>query len=143
MEILAPLTDNPNASVDTPLYYAVSNGDLGMVKFLAPLSHHPNSEGDDGYPMNIAAMRGYLEIVKYFAGLKDSQDFINVVDSQDGDTPLHSAAYYGHLDILKFLLPLSENPNYRNKIGETPIDTARKKQHGNVVKFLENYNKEQ
>ena len=81
--------------------------------------------------------------LKYFAGLKDSKDFINVVDSEDGDTPLHSAAYYGHLDILKFLLPLSENPNYRNKIGETPIDTARKKQHGNVVKFLENYNKKQ
>ena len=115
---------------------------IDTVKLLTPLSRRLNHVGDDGPLMNAAAVHGRLEIVKYFAGLKASKDFINEVN-EEGGTPIHSAAEFGYLDIVKFLVPLSENTNYPNKNGETPIDLARKNKHENIVTFLENCYKKQ
>ena len=45
VKILAPLTDNPNASDEdgqTPMYWAAHKGHTKIVKILTPLTNNPN-----------------------------------------------------------------------------------------------------
>ena len=71
VKILAPLTDNPNASSnngETPIYWAACNGHTEIVKILAPLTDNPNAPDYLGEtPIFRAAQNGYTEIVKILA----------------------------------------------------------------------------
>ena len=51
VQILAPLTENPNAANVfgiTPIYQAVPKGHIEIVKILAPLTKNPNAPDDVG-----------------------------------------------------------------------------------------------
>ena len=51
VEILAPLTDNPNAPDENgraPIYWAALNGHKEIVKILAPLTDNPNAPDEEG-----------------------------------------------------------------------------------------------
>ena len=51
VKILAPLTDNPNASdVEriTPIHFAAHHGHTEIVKILAPWTNNPNAPNNDG-----------------------------------------------------------------------------------------------
>ena len=50
-------------------------------------------------------------------------DLIHATDT-DGDQPLHNAARGGHTDVVQFLLLEGADPCSRNKMGETPRQTA-------------------
>ena len=112
LKILAPLTDNPNAT----------NTD------------NPNAQNDFGdTPIHRAAVNGHTEIVKIMAPLTDNPNAPNNV----GDTPIFRAAIHGHTNIVKFLAPLTDNPNSPDDgYGPTPLDIAEIKGHKKIVKIL-------
>ena len=76
VEILAPLTDNPNAPDEygrTPIYCAAKSGHTEIVKIMAPLTDNPNSTDKNGQsPIFWAAHNGHTEIVKILAPLTDN-----------------------------------------------------------------------
>ena len=76
VKILAPLTDNPNASKEfggTPIYWAAIRGFTEIVKSLVPLTDNPNAPNILGKtPIYVAARNGHIEIVKILAPLTDN-----------------------------------------------------------------------
>ena len=64
VQILAPLTENPNAPNAfglTPIQKAAFHGNSEIVKILAPLSKNPNSPNPYGStPIHRAALKGEL-----------------------------------------------------------------------------------
>ena len=105
VEILAPLTDNPNAPDENgraPIYWAAKSGHTEIVKIMAPLTDNPNSTDKNGQsPIFWAAHNGHTEIVKILAPLTDNP---NAPDKY-GKTPIYWAAYHGHSEIVKILTP--------------------------------------
>eukprot|EP00413_Alexandrium_margalefii_P002102 CAMPEP_0204514086 /NCGR_PEP_ID=MMETSP0661-20131031/1870_1 /ASSEMBLY_ACC=CAM_ASM_000606 /TAXON_ID=109239 /ORGANISM="Alexandrium margalefi, Strain AMGDE01CS-322" /LENGTH=65 /DNA_ID=CAMNT_0051519311 /DNA_START=1 /DNA_END=198 /DNA_ORIENTATION=+ len=53
-----------------------------------------------------------------------------------GDTALHDAAGSGHVDVVAMLMEHRANPAQASEDGETPIDKATKKGHGDTVGVL-------
>ena len=81
VKILAPLTDNINASDEkgeTLLSEAVYCGLTEIVKILAPLTDNPNAPNNIGEtPIYRAACNGYTEIVKILSPLTDNPNTQN------------------------------------------------------------------
>ena len=136
VNILAPLTDNPNAPDEdgkTPIYWAALNGHTDIIKILTPMTSNPNFSTVYGVtPIRNAARKGHTEIVQILASLTDNVN----VPSNLGFTPIFWAAFYGHIEVIKVLAPLTENANSPNNSRETPIYWAAKHGHTEIVKFL-------
>ena len=72
-----------------PIYFAVINGHLEIVKYLAGLAKNPNASTQNGLtPIHTAAHYGHLEIVKFLADLPGAPNSKN----NTGITPIHNAA---------------------------------------------------
>lgn len=69
-------------------------------------------------PLQIAALNGYGEIVKFLIDAGCNLDCVNY----DKDTPLLDAVDNGHLDVVKLLLDAGVNPRKANVNGEEPLD---------------------
>ena len=113
VKILAPLTDNPNASDvegNTPIYTAAIFGHTEIVNILAPLTNVPNAPVKNGWtPIYWAARNGHTEVVRILASM--TTDYLNTPD-KDGWTPICWAAYGQHTEIVKILTHLvAGNPN--------------------------------
>ena len=136
VQILAPLTENPNArngSGSTPIHWAAQFGHTEIVKILAPLTANPNAP--DNYkqtPIFHAASNGNKEIVKILAPLTDNPNASDNIKQ----SPIYWAARNGHTEIVKILAPLTDNPNAPNTIDETPIYWAARNRHAEIVKIL-------
>ena len=136
VKILAPLTDNPNASdVEriTPIHFAAHHGHTEIVKILAPLTNTPNAPGKYGFtPICIAALHGHSEIVKILAPLTNTPNAppVNQV------TPISFARAGGHTQVVKILASLTENPNASNSDGQTPIHEATLNGQTEMVKII-------
>ena len=105
LKILAPLTDNPNATnkyiENTPIYMCAINGHLEIAKILVPLTENPNAPNIFGKtPIFRAAMHGHTNIVKFLAPLTDNP---NSPADEYGPTPLEIAEIKGHKKIVKIL----------------------------------------
>jgi ankyrin repeat protein len=80
-------------------------------------------DGATELPATSAILYRNMNIVRM---LVDRQaDLIHATDS-DGDQPLHNAARGGHTDVVQFLLLEGADPCKKNKLGETPRQTAGK-----------------
>ena len=89
VEILAPLTDNPNAPNklgDTPIHVAACNGSLEIVKILAPLTDNPNAPNSS-----------------YFLEYKNSRKMQPTDPTKWGVTPIYNARLGNHPEIVKIL----------------------------------------
>ncbi|XP_051154847.1 putative ankyrin repeat protein RF_0381 [Leptopilina boulardi] len=146
----------------TPLYYAVREGHLKVVKFLMKngaknvltykqffdvigkcieigrmdILEFLNIKEYISIPMlYIAASNDRWEILEYLieCGVQINTDF-------DLDTPLHGAAEYGHIDIVKYLIESGySNNNVKNSNNKTALDLALLNNQLDVVKyFIEN-----
>ena len=62
-------------------------------------------------------------------------DLIHATDA-DGDQPLHNAARGGHTDVVQFLLLEGADPCSRNKLGETPMQTAGEEIEPGILEAL-------
>ena len=73
VEILAPLTDNPNAASnagDTPIHLAAKFGPTEIVKILSLITDNPNAPDKDGEtPIYLAEVLGRSQITQILAPL--------------------------------------------------------------------------
>ena len=103
----------------TPIHRAVANGDLEMVKILAPLIDNPNAPDRYGEtPIYFAVSEGYTEIVRILSPLAENPNAPN----KYGDTPIKLAKRNGFTEIVGILDPLIEknvNINQVNSIAES------------------------
>ena len=139
VNILAPLTDNPNAPDEdgkTPIYWAALNGHTDIIKILAPLTDNPNAPNMYGVtPIRNAARNGHAEIVQTLVSFTDNVN----VRSNLGYTPIFWAAYYGHTEIVKILIPLTRNPNAPIKKGGTPSSVAKNEEIREILEYRKQY----
>ncbi|GMO21325.1 MAG: ankyrin repeat domain-containing protein [Spirochaetaceae bacterium] len=104
----------------TPLRYAVNNGNWEAAKFLTDQGSNVFSVAMDGRtPADVAFSYGNKDAVRALFGGKS----VSATD-QSGNTPLHYAARQGSADIISFLLDLGAQRSAHNTAGETPADIA-------------------
>ncbi|KJR86393.1 HOS4 protein [Sporothrix schenckii 1099-18] len=111
-----------DAHGQTFLARACARGELELVKQrLAERPYDLNVADFAGNtPLQIAALNGYGEIVKFLIDAGCNLDCVN----HDKDTPLLDAVDNGHLDVVKLLLDAGVNPRKANVNGEEPLDRA-------------------
>ena len=120
VQILAPLTKNPNAidenNGETPIHTAAYMGFTKIVQILAPLAKDPNA-ADTTYgltPIHGAAYNGHIDIVKILAPLTKNPN----CPDKFGKTPIDWARIHGDLEIVAFLESYGINSAKRVKFGE-------------------------
>ena len=137
IELLAPMTENPNApgrNGETPIFAAASNGNAKIVEILAPLTDDPNAPERRGHnPMTRAASNGFTDVIRVLISHTKNP---NAPAKFCGGTPIYWAAVYGHTDVIKLLAPLYENPNAPDSSGFTPIFMAAQHGHLDAIKEL-------
>lgn len=85
----------------TPLYHAVSEGNLDRVKKLTEEGENPYDQDiNEDTILHYAAEMGKLDILKYFI---DEYECIPTKEGWHGSTVLHSAAGAGQLSVVKYL----------------------------------------
>lgn len=116
--------DQPRTYLETPLYIAIYNNHLGIVKCL--MDHNADINGTDKdkwtTPLYEAARCGHLDIVKWLLE-KHCGSCINETNHY-GRTPLFAAAKNGRLGVVKFLLDFGADVDKEDKIGKTPLYAA-------------------
>ena len=139
LQILAAITRNFNAPKatdlqDTPILNASEEGNIDVVKALAPLIENPNSPADkEGFtPILMAAVNEYLDIVRFLGSLTENPNASDMI----GETPIHFAALNGDIEMVRFLAPLTDNPNAPDQDGITPIYLASAAGDLEIVRFL-------
>ena len=156
-QILASMENNPNKAEDerlgfrmTVIQIAATDGDLNIIKIIAPIVKNPNEIGDNsdfGTPIHYAAGHGHLDIIKFFISFIDIDN--PFIPDQwwfglPGYTPIMYAAFNGHIDVLKLLAPISKNPNeetnedYDGNV-KTPIQLAQERGHHEFAKLLKSF----
>ena len=119
----------------TALQAACEQGNLLTVGFLIDSGADINLQGVDykgSAPLNRAAYRGHLEIVKLL--LDRGAD--TAVFDEDGDTPLMNAIYDGHIEVARILLDRGADHAIANKHGYAPLSSAAYWGHLEIVKLL-------
>lgn len=119
----------------TTLHAAAKLGQLSILKHLFSLKCDPNIRGWCGrQPIHIAAVKGYLNIVKY---LIEEQSCSPSSLDDTNTTPLYLAASDGHLSIVRYLTlqhncdPLRLGYNFTNS-----LHAATAYGHLEVIRFI-------
>jgi len=108
---------------DVALARAVNDGDLVQVQSLLTAGANPNRQFFRlGRPLNAAAQKGNLEIVRLLIAAGAEVDTPEAPD--DGHTPLSEASYNGHLEVVRLLLDSGASPT-RAAHGRRPLKWAR------------------
>ena len=117
VEVLAPLLANPNTPLVnnlTPFGKAAINGHLNVVKILAPYEDDLNAPQfilNSGEritsAMEIAAMWGHLEVIKFLAQLVDPT--AHAAPPSAPMAPIYSAILRGQSEAVKLLANLSKH----------------------------------
>lgn len=106
----------------TVLARACDKGELDLVKELAEEESCrwmlEQSDNSGNMPLQIAALAGHADIVKYLIDMGCNVDCGNV----DKDTPLIDAVENGHLEVVKILLMAGVDPWKPNQQGTRPLD---------------------
>ena len=157
LQILASMENNPNKAEEerlgfrmTVIQIAATDGDLNIIKIIAPIVKNPNEIGDNsdfGTPIHYAAGHGHLDIIKFFISFIDIDN--PFIPDQwwfglPGYTPIMYAPFNGHIDVLKLLAPISKNPNeetnedYDGNV-KTPIQLAQERGHHEFAKLLQSF----
>ncbi|EXJ89048.1 hypothetical protein A1O3_02112 [Capronia epimyces CBS 606.96] len=104
----------------TFLSRACNNNDLAMAKIkLAERPEDLNQADNAGNtPLQIAALEGFTEIVKFLLANKCEVNTRNI----DKETPLIDAVENGHVQVVKLLLEHGANPRLGNAKGDEPYE---------------------
>ena len=104
----------------TFLARAANNNDLELAKQkLAERPEDLNQADNAGNtPLQIAALEGFAEIVKFLLENGCEVDSLNI----DRETPLIDAVENGHLEVVKLLLEYGANPRQGNAKGDEPYE---------------------
>ena len=136
VQLIAPLTNNPNAQdLDgiTPMQRAAIYGYHNIVKALIPFIDIPNSPDPAGWtPLQNAVMNGYVEVIKALAPLTEEPN----APDPEGWTPIQTATLKGYTEVVKVLAPLSQDPNWSNTEFPTPMSIANVRGHEEIISIL-------
>lgn len=104
----------------TFLSRACNNNDLATAKIkLAERPEDLNLADNAGNtPLQIAALEGFVDIVKFLLDNKCDVDTRNI----DRETPLIDAVENGHLEVVRLLLQYGANPRLGNAKGDEPYE---------------------
>ncbi|MCD4783719.1 MAG: ankyrin repeat domain-containing protein [Candidatus Eremiobacteraeota bacterium] len=106
----------------TPLYVAISWGEIEMVKLLIDNGADVNAKNKGITPLHGAAIGGKTDSVML---LIDNGADVNAKDKKYGSTPLYDAAINSNLEIAKILLDNGANVNARDKDGQTLLSRVK------------------
>ncbi len=135
--------------ISSPLYLAVENDNLVLVKFLIENGANVNSEVGEKNPLYLAAERNNLEIIKFL--IKNGANINVTSEDCSGESLLklavwhsnkkhgypvwHSNEKHGNLELIKFLIENGANVN--GKVGEeSPLSLAVRRESIPVVRLL-------
>ncbi len=125
----------------TPLFHASDEGCDEIVEMLLKKGvENINHQDVFGLTaLHFASRKGHLNIVKML--IAAGADV--TIKENYGFTPLHEATENGHLDVLKFLIKKGGDVNSKltkdfepYKIGDTPLDVAKKAKKKNIIAYL-------
>lgn len=106
----------------TALDWAVENGHLGVVEiFWLARKNDPDSQVKRMNYLHRTAGKGDEKMVAYW--LKQGEE-IDSCNSDDRRTALHFAAMKGRTSVALMLLESGANPDFRDRNGSTPIQSA-------------------
>ncbi|KAK4216106.1 hypothetical protein QBC37DRAFT_103922 [Rhypophila decipiens] len=120
---MAPHKKHLDAHGQTFLARACAKGEYEIAK--TRLQERPEDINQADYagntPLQIAALNGYVDIVKLLVDAGCNLDCVN----NDKDTPLLDAVENDHLEVVKILLAAGVNPRKANAVGAEPIDRVQ------------------
>eukprot|EP00239_Pterosperma_sp_CCMP1384_P001094 CAMPEP_0197844896 /NCGR_PEP_ID=MMETSP1438-20131217/1874_1 /TAXON_ID=1461541 /ORGANISM="Pterosperma sp., Strain CCMP1384" /LENGTH=122 /DNA_ID=CAMNT_0043455925 /DNA_START=62 /DNA_END=430 /DNA_ORIENTATION=- len=91
------------------------------------------------YPLQHAAMKGDIQRIQDLIE-KENVDPNGIMKAWHDSTPLGWAAAFGQLSAVIKLIQLGADPlKPPNKVGNTPLRSAKRERHSAVVDFLEKY----
>ncbi|KAH9013199.1 hypothetical protein EDB85DRAFT_2098425 [Lactarius pseudohatsudake] len=150
----------------TPLYGAISKGDVGIVWLLLENGADLNiRNGSNGTPLHHVSANGFPDVTLWLlrrgvdvtaqdrhqwtalhmaalnGNLEDAEILLEHnaevnASQQYGQVPLHYAAVRGHLEVARLLLKHGGNASARNSFGQTPGDLASTGGHTAIVELL-------
>jgi ankyrin repeat protein len=128
---LAYLKDKKGISA---LFHAVANGHASIVDTLLQITRQPDDvESEKGFtPLLIAATNGHMAIVRVLLEHGANPNLRNF----DGVTALHNAVFEKQMDVVKLLLEHGANPTIQDRLGNTPINLARKSSNPNLTQLF-------
>ena len=91
---------------NTPVHFAVRNGQLDIVKAIVTCFNNPNAGNDTGWtPIQLAAIDGHSEMIKLLAEsiTTSNSENINAQIMDSGITPIEMATRLGHQEVVKLL----------------------------------------
>ena len=116
----------------TPLYTSVVNDDKIIENLL--IGGGADLQSEVGYtPLHAVAGKGVTGMAEFW--LKKGAK-INSNINPTGDTPLHNAVAAKKIEMIKFLIRNGADTTFMNRLGQTPIDLAKKNGYPEVAKMI-------
>ncbi|XP_041512592.1 ankyrin repeat domain-containing protein 39 isoform X1 [Microtus oregoni] len=123
----------PFGRIDSRIWLAALNGDLGRVKYFIQKATDPSQPDSAGYTaLHYASRNGHYAVCQFLleSGAKcDAQ-------THGGATALHRASYCGHTEIARLLLSHGSNPRLVDDDGMTSLHKAAEKGHEDICSLL-------
>ena len=116
------------------LFHAVANGYTRIAKQILRITKQANDvDPEKGFtPLLIAATNGHIGLVKLLLEYGANPNMRNF----DGVTALHNAIFGEQVDILKLLLQHDAALNIRDRVGNTPMDLAKRSRNNEIRSLL-------
>ena len=128
---------NSNPDELASIHWAAGLGNIKIVEYLLSdeVNENPNLTRDNNFtPLHAASMNGFTQIVELLI-LKGAN--VNIQTEPQKYAPIHSASFGGHLETIKVLVKNGANLNLRNYRNELPIDTAKRQNQFETVRYFE------
>lgn len=116
------------------LFHAVANGYTRIAKQILRITKQANDvDPEKGFtPLLIAATNGHIGLVKLLLEYGATPNMRNF----DGVRALHNAIFGEQVDIVKLLLQHDADPNIRDRVGNTPMDLAKRSRNNEIRSLL-------
>ncbi|KAF5315980.1 hypothetical protein D9758_018368 [Tetrapyrgos nigripes] len=129
------------------LYDEVLHGNLQDVKFLIAMGTDVNAKGGlFGFALQVAAVKGHLEIVRYLAAAAEGHlEIVRYLVEKGADVnaeggrfgfALQAAAVYGHLEIVRYLVEKGADVNAKGGLYGFALQAAAACGPLEIVRYL-------
>jgi len=128
------VTEEGSRKGATPLLQAIFNGQMKTAQLLIRKGARQDISDESGrLPLPLAAKNGHNLVVR---DLIRNGGNPNIKTGLNEDTPLILASINGHEKVVKVLIENGADIDAMNKFGDTALDLAEEKEHGNIIQLL-------